>query len=261
MSALVVALEDGLLRITLNRPEAANAFDLEEGRAMLHAAIRADEDPAVRCVLITGTGRFFSAGGDLASFATLGAGIGGSLKEMTTYLHSAFSKLARMKAPLVTAVNGPAAGIGMSLAILGDLVFAARSANFTSAYLAAGLTPDGAQTFVLPRLVGMRRAQELFLTNRRLSAEEAVAWGLATQVVDDAALADHALAAARRLVEGPFAAYGALRSLLAGTWSAGFEEQMELEARSIAAAASGAEGQEGINAFLAKRKPVFRAPA
>jgi 2-(1,2-epoxy-1,2-dihydrophenyl)acetyl-CoA isomerase len=241
MSALVVALEDGLLRITLNRPEAANAFDLEEGRAMLHAAIRADEDPAVRCVLITGTGRFFSAGGDLASFATLGAGIGGSLKEMTTYLHSAFSKL--------------------SLAILGDLVFAARSANFTSAYLAAGLTPDGAQTFVLPRLVGMRRAQELFLTNRRLSAEEAVAWGLATQVVDDAALADHALAAARRLVEGPFAAYGALRSLLAGTWSAGFEEQMELEARSIAAAASGAEGQEGINAFLAKRKPVFRAPA
>jgi len=250
-------LADGVATITLNRPDAANAIDLALGRELMHAAIRCDEDPAVRAVLLTGAGKMFCAGGDLKSFAAQGDALPALLKELTTYLHAATSRFTRMAAPLVVAVNGTAAGAGFSLAVSGDLVLIAESAKLAMAYTAAGLSPDGSSTWFLPRLIGLRRTQELMITNRRLSAAEALQWGLATQVVPDAALAETAAGFAKQLATGPTRAYGTVKSLLASTFSESLETQMELEARGIAAMASGADGREGIEAFVAKRAPKF----
>jgi 2-(1,2-epoxy-1,2-dihydrophenyl)acetyl-CoA isomerase len=251
------ALADGVATITLDRPDAANAIDLALGRELMHAAIRCDEDPNVRAVLLTGTGKMFCAGGDLKSFAAQGDALPALLKELTTYLHAATSRLARMNAPLVVAVNGTAAGAGFSLAVSGDLVLMAESAKLAMAYTAAGLSPDGSSTWFLPRLIGMRRTQELMLTNRRLSAAEALEWGLVSQVVPDAELAAVAAALAAQLAAGPTRAFGTVKSLLASAFSESLETQMELEARGIAAMARSADGREGIAAFLAKRPAKF----
>lgn len=244
--------------ITLNRPEQANGIDMAMGRELMLAAIACDENPAVRAVLLTGSGRFFSAGGDLKSFAAMGPQIGAGIKELTTYLHAAISRLLRMEKPVLVAVNGMAAGAGFSLALCGDVVLAAHSARFALAYTAAGLSPDGGATWMLPRLIGLQRSRELMLLNRRLSAEEALAWGLVTRVVDDATLTDEALVLARQLAAGPGRAYGQVKQLLAGSFEHGLEAQMELEARAIAALSQSVDGQEGIQAFLDKRPAVFR---
>jgi 2-(1,2-epoxy-1,2-dihydrophenyl)acetyl-CoA isomerase len=250
-------LADGVATITLDRPDAANAIDLALGQELLHVAIRCDEDPNVRAVVLTGAGRMFCAGGDLKSFAASGDALPSLLKELTTYLHGATSRFSRMNAPLVVAVNGIAAGAGFSLAVSGDLVLMAESAVFTMAYTAAGLSPDGSSSYFLPRIVGLRRAQELMITNRRVSAAEALAWGLVTQVVPDAELASTAASLARKLAAGPTRAFGTVKSLLTSAFSESLETQMELEARGIAAMAGGADGREGIAAFLAKRAPKF----
>jgi 2-(1,2-epoxy-1,2-dihydrophenyl)acetyl-CoA isomerase len=249
-------LADGVATLTLDRPK-ANGIDLEMGKALMHAAIRCHEDSAIRAVLLTGAGSMFCAGGDLKSFATLGAGLSSALLELTTYLHAATSRFLRMQKPLVVAVNGTAAGAGMSLAVAGDLVLAAESASFTMAYTAAGLSPDGSSSWLLPRLCGMRRAQELMLTNRTLSAKEAEAWGLVTRVVPDAELAAEARKLAQQLAAGPTRAYGVVKSLLAESTSTAYEAQLEHEARGISSMAGSADGQEGIRAFVEKRAARF----
>jgi 2-(1,2-epoxy-1,2-dihydrophenyl)acetyl-CoA isomerase len=250
-------LAEGVATITLNRPDAANAIDLALARELMQVAIRCDEDASVRAVLLTAAGKMFCAGGDLKSFSAQGDRLPSHLKEVTTNLHAATSRFSRMDAPLVVAVNGTAAGAGFSIAISGDLVVMAESAKLTMAYTAAGLSPDGSSTWFLPRLVGMRRAQELMLTNRRLSAAEALDWGLVNQVVPDAELAATAGALARQLASGATRAFGTVKSLLASTFSESLETQMELEARGIAAMAGGSDGREGIEAFVAKRAPKF----
>lgn len=250
-------MSGAVAQITLNRPD-ANALDLEMARSLMDAAMRCDHDPAVRAVLLTGNGRFFCAGGDLKAMAGFGDALPSKLKEMTVYLHAAVSHLVRMRAPLVIAVNGPAAGAGFSLAVIGDIVLAARSASFTMAYTAAGLVPDGSSTWMLPRLISVRRAQELMLTNRRLSTTEAEAWGLVTRVVDDDRLAGDAGAMAAKLAAGPTVAFGCVKRLLATSFDRGLEAQMEAEGRGIAEMARSQDGREGIGAFLDKRKPHFR---
>ncbi|MDX1605775.1 MAG: enoyl-CoA hydratase-related protein [Candidatus Competibacterales bacterium] len=254
---LLFEIEEGVARITLDRPEAANAVNLTVARELLDAALRCQREPAVRAVLLTGQGRLFCAGGDLRDFAAAGDGVGALLEEITTYLHAAVARFVRLDAPLVVAVNGTAGGGGMSLVMAADLVLAAESARFTMAYTAAGLTPDAGTSFFLPRLVGWRRAQELIFTNRRLSAAEALDWGLVTRVVPDEQLADEALAQARCLAAGPSAAYGAAKRLLARSAGNSLEAQLELEARAIATAAASADGREGVRAFLDKRSPRF----
>jgi 2-(1,2-epoxy-1,2-dihydrophenyl)acetyl-CoA isomerase len=249
---------DGIATITLNRPDVANALNMTMARELMDAALRCDDAGKTRAVLLTGTGAMFCAGGDLKYFQSVGAErINATLKEVATYLHVAISHFQRMRAPLVIAVNGTAAGAGMSLAISGDLVLAAEAAKFTMAYTAAGLSPDGSSSYFLPRLVGLRRAQELMITNRRLSAAEALDWGIVTQVVSDDELADAARSLTARLAAGPTGAYGMVKSLLIDTYDNSLESQMELEGRGIADMAAGADGSEGIQAFIEKRKPVF----
>ncbi len=254
---ILFEVADNVARITLNRPDAANSLNGAMAHDLMLAAIRCDEDPEIRAVLLTGSGKMFCAGGDLKTFAGFGDEIGARLKELTVYLHAATARFARMDAPLVVAVNGVAAGAGLSLAVSGDLVLAARSAIFTSAYTAAGLSPDGSSTWYLPRLIGMRRTQEMMLTNRRLDAGEALEWGLITEVVDDDALMAEAGALAGRLASGATGAYGAVKKMLVESFTNPLETQMEIEARAISDRAQSPDGREGIAAFLAKRTPNF----
>ncbi len=243
--------------LVLNRPHVGNAIDQLMAYALMQAAVACDEDPSVRCVVLSGQGRMFCVGGDVAAFAAAGAGVGALIKEITGHLHLAVSRLARMAKPLVSVANGPAAGAGLGLAVLGDIALAGRSAHFTCAYAGLGVSPDGATSWLLPRLVGLRRAQELLLLNPRIGAEQAAAMGLVTRVVDDLALEAEAMAVAGQLAAGPTHAIGRTRALLLDGWGAELEAQMETESRAIAASAMGAEGQEGIAAFLGKRAAVF----
>jgi len=254
---ITFAVEDAVAIITFNRPDNANAMDRDFMYELLHAAIRCDEDPGIRAVVATGAGAFFSAGGDLAAFADAGDEAGALLKEMTTYFHGAISRFSRMDAPIIAAVNGTAAGAGFSFAAACDIAIAAETAMFTSAYTAASLTPDGSSTYFIPRLVGMRRAMELMLTNRRLSAAEALEWGLITQVVPANELLDTAMDLARRLSKGGTLAFGAVKRMLHESFSGTLETQMEMEARSIAAMSHTHDGREGISAFFEKRRPEF----
>lgn len=253
---LLFVRDGAIARLTLNRPKFGNAIDIPLSRALLDAAIACDEDERIRCVVLTGAGKLFCGGGDVSEFQGAGEGIPAYLKEITAYLHMAVSRLARMPKPLLTVINGPAAGAGLSLAILGDVVLAARSAHFTLAYTGIGLTPDGGSTWLLPRLVGLRRAQELVLSNRRVGAAEAADIGLITRAVDDDALNAEADMLAAQLAKSATAALGGARNLLIRSFDTSLETHLEAEARSIATA-SRHEGREGIDAFVSKRKPDF----
>jgi 2-(1,2-epoxy-1,2-dihydrophenyl)acetyl-CoA isomerase len=173
-------------------------------------------------------------------------------------LHQALSQFAAMNKPMITLVNGTAAGAGLSMAISGDIVLADAQAKFTTAYLGIGVTPDGGMTWLLPRLMGMRAAQEMILTNRRLDAVEAASIGLITRVAAPDALTEEGAALAAQLSAG---AVGQARKLLHDSFSSGFASQMDRELSSITAAGNGPEGREGIDAFLTKRKPDFQGSA
>jgi len=248
-----LVIEKGIATFTLDRPEQGNTIDLPMARALLEAALRCDEDDAIRCVAITGRGKLFCGGGDIESFAQAGDSIGSFLSELAAALHMALSRLLRMRKPLATLINGAAAGAGMSLAIAGDIAIAARSANFTAAYGALGLSPDGGMSWRLPRLVGLRLAQDIILTNRRVTSEEAAAIGLVSRVVDDEALAEAGAKVAAELAAAPTAALGAARNLLLDSFETPVEAQLEREARSIASLGCSAETRASVAAFLARR--------
>ncbi|WP_313803660.1 enoyl-CoA hydratase/isomerase family protein [Sphingobium sp.] len=261
MSSAPVTLElaGGVAWLTLARPERRNAIGPEVARALRDMADRCADDARVRCVVLTGSGRFFSVGGDVDLFAKAGDDAEATVLDLANSFHAGIHRLATMAKPLVTAINGPAAGAGFSLAILGDIAIACASAHFTSAYSALGLTPDGGASWWLPRLVGLRRAQEIMLTNRRIEAQEAAAIGLVTRVVPDETLIDTTREIARSLAAGPTTAIGRCRSLLLASTTQDLATQLDDESRWIASSASGAEGREGIAAFLAKRPPNFIA--
>lgn len=242
--------------IRLNRPEQMNALTREMMIDFMHCAIECDENPDIRAVILTGRGRAFCAGADLNGFIEADD-MGKFVKELTVYIHAAVSRLARMDAPVVNAINGMAAGGGFSLSLGSDVTFAAESARFTMAYTASGLSPDASSTFFLPRLVGLRRARQLAITNRRLDAKEALDWGLVDTVVPDATLLDEALALAHQLATGATASFGSAKRLMLESFDHGLEAQMELEAREIAANVRGSDVREGINAFMEKRPPRF----
>jgi 2-(1,2-epoxy-1,2-dihydrophenyl)acetyl-CoA isomerase len=247
---LALVRNGAVAEMVLNRPDAANAMDLALSMAMSDAAIALDEDPGVRCVLLRSEGRFFSAGGDIKAFGASGHDLPRLLKQLTLHIHATATRLMRMGKPVIVAVNGPAAGAGMSLALCGDIVLAAQSAHFTTAYTAIGLSPDCGGSWTLPRLIGMRRAQELILTNRRVGAEEAAAMGMITRVVADDALLDEARKLAAELAARPPAGLVTSRRLLVESFEQGFEGQLEREARGIADCARDSESLAAIEAFL-----------
>lgn len=256
-SALLFEVRDHVAHITLNRPQAANTLNVEMGMDLMRAALRCEEDRSVRSVLLSGSGAAFCAGGDLKAFHAHLDGLPAHIKEVVTYLHTALSHLTRMNAPVVTAVHGFAAGAGLSLACASDLVVAGESARFTMAYTRAGLTPDGSATHFLPRMVGLNRALDLALTNRTLSAREAMEWGIVSRVVPDAEVHAQAEELAIQLAAGPTRAFGNVKRLMRTGWTETLETQMAYEADSIAEMTRLADGREGVTAFVEKRAPHF----
>lgn len=252
---LTFAQSGPIASIVLDRPEAANGMNDTLTHELAAAAQLCDTD-ATKVVTLTGAGRFFCAGGDLKAMAAAPAA-GAYVKGMADDLHRAMSTFARMDAVLITAVNGVAAGAGFPLGVSGDLVLAAESASFTMAYTKAGLSPDGSSSYLLPRLIGLRRTQELMITNRVLSAAEALDWGLLTAVVPDVDLPDALTELAARTARGASKSNAAVKKLLLTTYASGLEVQLNREAALIAECADSVDGAEGIAAFLGKRAPEF----
>jgi 2-(1,2-epoxy-1,2-dihydrophenyl)acetyl-CoA isomerase len=248
---------DAVATITLARPERLNAappamFD------EIAAALKLLPEAGARAVLITGEGRAFCSGADLAG--TDGSSIAGGEAASEALIRSynpVMLLLSQLPIPVVTAVNGAAAGIGCSLALAGDFVIAGKSAYFLQAFVNIGLVPDGGASWMLPRLVGKARATEMMMLGERISAEKAADWGLIHKAVEDEALLAEAGALARRLADGPTVALGLARRAIASGLDADYAAAMGGEAANQRLAGQSADAAEGIQAFLEKRKPSF----
>jgi len=250
-------LADGVATVTIDRPDSpANALNARLAQELFEVSIRCGS-PDVRAVIITAVGKMFCGGGDLAEMDAA-PDKPAHLTRMATLLHAGLSRFAHNDAPVVMAVNGTAGGGGFSLALSGDYVIASEKAKFVSAYTASGLTPDGSSTYYLAKHVGLLRAKELLLTNRVLSAAEAMDWGLVNKVVPPEDVLNGAQDMARQFAQGPTKAYGGLKRLLDSAFSESMETQLDLETRSIADMMRTIDGPAGIKSFLAKQTPRFR---
>jgi 2-(1,2-epoxy-1,2-dihydrophenyl)acetyl-CoA isomerase len=251
-------LADGAATITLNRPETLNAWNEQFGRDLLDAVESVAGDEAVRAVMITGAGRAFSSGADLREQR---AGSDGDPPDLSARLrelyHPILIGIREMPKPVVAAVNGPAAGIGCSLALDCDLVIAAESAFFVLAFVNIGLVPDGGSTAILPARIGAARAAEMALLGERVPAPKALDWGLVNRVVPDAELDDAAAELLDRLAGGPTRAYANAKRLLNRSLYAGFAEQLEAEAEAQRQQGLTRDFVEGVVAFAEKRPPRF----
>ena len=258
MTGVGVQVVGGIATVTLDSAP-GNPIGLKVAHE-LSAAVRRCHDKDVRAVLLTATGPSFCVGGDLREFGALDAtALGSHLDAVTGALHEAIIGLTELSAPVVAGARGNIAGAGVSLLCAADYVIAAEDATFTLAYTGIGYTPDGGATWLLPRLLGQRRAMELLLLNRRLSAAEALDWGLVSAVTPAAAHVQQAQAVVARLADGPTGAFGATKRLVNTGWTASLPEALSAESRQIAASATSSEGKTGTVAFLNKQRPSFRA--
>ncbi len=249
----------GVAILTLDRPEQGNAINVTMAAELRQAALDLSYDGRVRAVVIRSFGRLFCGGGDLASFTQADeADLPKLVDGLTIDLHAAVARFTKMDAPVVAAVTGAAGGAGMSLVAACDLVIAGESARFTMGYTKAGLVPDGTSSFFLARVVGLRRATELVLTNRVLTASEAQDWGLVNRVVADAEVQHEALVLARTLATGATKTLGMAKRVLIEGASSALEEAMERESRAVSRSAGTRDAREGIAAFVAKRPAEFR---
>ena len=254
---VLLEVRDGIAHLTLNRPDAANGINDVLARDLMEATIAIAVDPTVRAVLLSGNGARFCGGGDVKAFAALGDDLPANMRATLPALHAAITALVRGDAPVVAAVHGSAAGAGLGLVGASDLVVAGESTKFVMAYTGVGLTPDGSSSWFVPRLVGVRRALELTLTNRVLSADEALDWGLITSVVPDDAVKDEALALAQRVASGPRMAQAVAKRLVHTSLEETLETHLAREADAIVAASARDESTEGLAAFVDKRAPNF----
>jgi 2-(1,2-epoxy-1,2-dihydrophenyl)acetyl-CoA isomerase len=258
MSTLIVERQGGVATMRMNRPDQMNAYDFEMGKELLDAVSSLGNDPGVRCIVFTGSGKAFSAGGNVGMMGSFRAEADANFLELAVRLHAFIASLRRVPKPVVSAVNGVAAGAGFAMALAGDLVVAAKSARFTLAYQNIGLSPDGGATFFLARAVGTQRAMELTLTGRTLAAEEAAAWGLVQRVLPDDSFEAGTAELAERIASGPTLAFARAKELYNRALCQPLEAQLEDERQRIAAAARTGDFREGVRAFLEKRPPAFR---
>ena len=243
--------------IRLNRPGSYNSLNAKMAKELLEISYECDTNKKIRAIILTGEGdKAFCAGGDLKSFHETG-NVAKHLKMVTHDLHGAITRFSRMNSPLIVAVNGVAAGAGLSFVGFADLAIATSSATFVSAYTKAGLTPDGSSSYYLPRIIGIRKYLELVMTNKVLSSEEALTWGLLNYIYDDKNFWSETLKLADNLSKGPTIAYGKTKRLIHNSLNSTLETQMELETKMIAESAETNDGQVGIKAFLSKEKPKF----
>ena len=253
-----LTVEDGLATLCLARPDVRNAIDLRFAEDLLVAARRVAADRAVRALLICGDGPALTVGGDLEFISEHAhEDLGALLRTMTTPYHAAFTTLAQLDVPIVTAAHGAVAGGGLGLVFAGDIVVASDDARFVSAFAALGLSGDGGGTWHLPRRIGPARAAEVYLENRPVSAAEALEWGLVNEVVAADELRSRATQRAQRLAAGPTRAFGAMRRLLRDSWSSSLSDQLAAETDTISRIAATADARSALSAFQAKRRPTF----
>jgi 2-(1,2-epoxy-1,2-dihydrophenyl)acetyl-CoA isomerase len=248
----------GVATIRLTRPEAGNAIDPRFTEDLDEATFRAAEDPAVRAVLLCADGTRFSVGGDLAVLGDLEpVALPVVLRQMIDTYHQALERLTEIDAPVVTAVRGAAAGGGLGMLHVADVVVVDEAATLAVGYAALGLVADGLNSWYLPRTVGLRRAQELFLLNRPFSGAEAVSWGLATEAVPAADVEARARALAERLAAGPTRALGRMKRLLRESHATALPAQSRAEVVAMVDAAADEDAAAGVPAFRAGQRPVF----
>jgi 2-(1,2-epoxy-1,2-dihydrophenyl)acetyl-CoA isomerase len=259
MSSILVSQDAGVLTITLNRPEKLNAFNPEMHQLLRRAIERAGDDAGIRAALITGSGRGFCAGQDLAE---RNVSPGAAPIDLSVSIGAYYNPLVRLlrglPKPVVCAVNGIAAGAGANVALACDLVLAARSASFVQSFSRLGLLPDSGGTYFLPRLVGTARAMGLALLGEKLSAEDAERWGLIWKAVDDDKLLAEANALARALAAGPTKGYGLVKRAIYASAGNSLEVQLDLERDLQRDAGSSADYREGVSAFMEKREPRYQ---
>jgi 2-(1,2-epoxy-1,2-dihydrophenyl)acetyl-CoA isomerase len=248
------SLDGDVLTLTLNRPDVLNAFNQALHEA-LAAGLKRARDPEVRAVVITGAGRGFCVGQDLNEFREAPGDIGGRLR---SGYHPNILALRALEKPVIAAVNGPAAGAGLSLAFACDLRLAAESTSFVPAFIGIGLVPDSGSSYFLARLLGSARAFEWMTSNRKLGAEEAKEWGLVSEVVADDQLPARAAELAATYAAAPTRGIGMTKRLFDHAETATLEEQLEREAQLQTAATQTDDFAEGVAAFLEKRPPEFR---
>ncbi|MGI9303552.1 MAG: enoyl-CoA hydratase/isomerase family protein [Gammaproteobacteria bacterium] len=260
-AAVVVHKHDGITKITLNRPAVLNALNPDMAQS-LHGTLRqVAADDETRCVIIAGAGDHFMAGGDVAFFrdsleriAEQGDAAFGPLFD---HVHGAVAELRSMDKPVIASVRGAAAGFGVSLVAASDLAVAADNAVFTLAYCHIGTSPDGASTYYLPRMVGLKRAMELVLLGDRFDAKRALSMGLVNEIVPAAELDAATEKLATRLARGPRFAYARTKALINRSLHAEFMDQLDAEERHFKECAQTADFAEGVRAFCEKRKPEF----
>ncbi len=250
-------ITDGVGWLTLTQPRHLNPLNLAGARDLRQAVADIRRDPAIRALVLTGEGRSFSAGGDVGEFHANLHRTSDFFDELIGHLHATITDLLAMPKPVVAGVNGVVAGGAMGLFMAADLAIAAERASFVMAYTGIGVSPDGGSTFFLPRMLGSRRALELLLTNRKLSAREALDWGLVNQVVADDQLDATMRALAARLASGPTRAFAQARALVLGSHARSAADQLEAEKRALLAMAATADFREGVTAFVEKRTPTF----
>jgi 2-(1,2-epoxy-1,2-dihydrophenyl)acetyl-CoA isomerase len=255
---ILTAHADGVLRVTLNRPDRLNSFNTVMHAALADVLAKAEDDDTIRAVLLTGAGRGFCAGQDLADRAVAPdaapVDLGESVERFYAPLIRRISSLAK---PVVCAVNGVAAGAGANVALACDVVLAARSARFIQSFANIGLVPDSGGTWILPRLVGQARALGLALTGDPLGAEQAAAWGLIWKCVDDDLLLKEAESIASRFAAGPTRGYAETKRLIRGAWAHPLDAELDLERDAMRALGQSDDYREGVAAFVGKRQPVF----
>ncbi|HEY5341905.1 MAG TPA: enoyl-CoA hydratase-related protein [Candidatus Aquilonibacter sp.] len=253
--SVITAAADGVLRITLDRPDKLNAIDSGLAQALREAFERAAGDAAVRAVLLAGNGRAFCAGQDLADPGVApGSDLGAAIER---HYNPLIRAMRRLQKPIVARVNGVAAGAGANLAFAADIVVAARSASFIESFARIGLLPDSGGTWMLPRLVGHARATGWAMLGERITAEQAHAWGAIWQVVDDDALGETCDRIVHTLAQAPTRALGAIKAALEESWARSLDDALESERDRQRVLGATHDYREGVEAFSAKRPPVF----
>jgi 2-(1,2-epoxy-1,2-dihydrophenyl)acetyl-CoA isomerase len=254
-----LSIDNGVAEITLNRPERLNAWTAQFGDELREALLTDAADPSVRAVLITGAGRGFSSGADLKEMLEQGAA--GEIPDvgemLRTRYHPIIKGIRELPKPVVAAVNGPAVGIGCSLALACDLIWAGESAIFGLAFVNIGLVPDGGSTFLVPVAAGKARALEMALLGEPLPAERALEWGLINRVVPDGELMAEARGLAERLAQGPTRSYANSKRALNNSFLKIMDEQLDLEADIQGEMVKTSDFIEGVSAFVEKRDPRF----
>lgn len=252
-------IDGDVATLTLNHPEVMNAVSMEMLGGLMKAMDEV-ENPSngVRCLVMTGEGRGFCTGANLQGRGDNNGGRPDAGSALETSYHPFLRRLRNLNMPFITAVNGPAAGVGMSFALMGDLVLCARSSYFLQAFRRIGLVPDGGSTWILPRLVGKARAMELSLLGEKLPAETALQWGLVNRVYDDEKLMGEVKTLAKDLASGPTVSLSLIRQLYWESTDNTYEEQLNLERQFQRTAGNSSDFKEGVRAFLEKRPAQFK---